>query len=235
MYNSDIPQREELPSTPRLIKSTIAAVLIAATILVTVVMPAEYALDPTGVGKILGLTEMGEIKAQLEQEAEADQIAENQQASPAEESITDKEPSANKELSTSTVPTENTEPSEQTVIEEATAELDNRAEQEALWKDELIFVLTPGQGREYKLIMDKGMVAHFSWASEGGPINYDKHGNGNGQSISYKKGRSVDAEEGQLIAAFSGRHGWFFRNRNKHDVSVTLKLGGQYSELKRVY
>ena len=45
MYNSDTPNREDLPSTARLIKSTIAAVLIAATILVTVVMPAEYALE----------------------------------------------------------------------------------------------------------------------------------------------------------------------------------------------
>ena len=34
-------------------------------LLVTMVLPAEYGIDPTGVGRVLGLTEMGEIKQQL--------------------------------------------------------------------------------------------------------------------------------------------------------------------------
>ena len=38
--------------------------------LVTCVMPAEYAIDPTGMGKVLGLTKMGEIKQSLAEESE---------------------------------------------------------------------------------------------------------------------------------------------------------------------
>jgi hypothetical protein len=72
MYNSEIPTRAELPTTAQLIKSTIIAIITTAILLVTVVLPAEYAIDPTGVGKILQLTEMGEIKTQLAEEAEAD-------------------------------------------------------------------------------------------------------------------------------------------------------------------
>ena len=59
MYNTDRPNREELPSTAKLIRSTIIAAIVALVLLVTVVMPAEYALDPTGAGRVLGLTEMG--------------------------------------------------------------------------------------------------------------------------------------------------------------------------------
>ena len=75
MYNTDIPNREELPSTAKLIRSTIIAAIVALVLLVTVVMPAEYALDPTGAGRLLGLTEMGEIKEQLAEEAAADEAA----------------------------------------------------------------------------------------------------------------------------------------------------------------
>ena len=44
------------PSTPQLLKATAGAVLGAGLILVTTVLPAEYGLDPTGIGKALGLT-----------------------------------------------------------------------------------------------------------------------------------------------------------------------------------
>ena len=72
MYNTDLPSRAELPSTARLLRSTAIAACIAAALLVTVVLPAEYNIDPTGIGRVLGLTEMGEIKTQLAREAEAD-------------------------------------------------------------------------------------------------------------------------------------------------------------------
>lgn len=47
MYNNDIPTRAELPSSAQLIKSTILAIAAAIVILVTVILPAEYAIDPT--------------------------------------------------------------------------------------------------------------------------------------------------------------------------------------------
>ena len=74
MYNTDIPTRAELPTSRQLLRSTVIAVVAAAAILVTIVLPAEYAIDPTGIGRALGLTEMGEIKSQLAKEAEADAL-----------------------------------------------------------------------------------------------------------------------------------------------------------------
>jgi hypothetical protein len=75
MYNSNMPSNEDLPSTGKLIKSTILAAIAAGVLLVTVVMPSEYGIDPTGMGQMLGLTEMGEIKTELAEEAAADAIA----------------------------------------------------------------------------------------------------------------------------------------------------------------
>ncbi|MGZ0708788.1 transmembrane anchor protein [Coraliomargarita sp. W4R53] len=72
MYNSNIPTEREIPSTAKLIKSTIIAAVVALALLVTVVMPAEYGIDPTGIGKAIGLKRMGEIKVSLAKEAAAD-------------------------------------------------------------------------------------------------------------------------------------------------------------------
>ena len=70
MHNANIPDHAELPSTSKLIKSTIIAIIAAAVILVTLVLPAEYGIDPTGLGKLTGLQRMGEIKVALAEEAE---------------------------------------------------------------------------------------------------------------------------------------------------------------------
>ncbi len=72
MYNAQLPSRAELPSSGQLLRSTIIAIISAVVILVAIVLPSEYGLDPTGIGKKLGLTQMGEIKLQLAAEAEAD-------------------------------------------------------------------------------------------------------------------------------------------------------------------
>ena len=54
------------PSVASLVRSTAVAAAVAAVLAVTCVLPAEYAIDPTGVGHILGLTQMGEIKRDAE-------------------------------------------------------------------------------------------------------------------------------------------------------------------------
>ena len=75
MYNTDLPRRAELPSSASLLRSTALAILGAAAILVTIVLPADYGIDPTGAGRMLGLTDMGETKVRLAAEAEADRVA----------------------------------------------------------------------------------------------------------------------------------------------------------------
>ena len=74
MYNAPQPKLEDLPTNKQLRRMSIIAGIGAVAIGVMVYLPAEYGIDPTGVGTVLGLTEMGEIKQQLEAEAEADRL-----------------------------------------------------------------------------------------------------------------------------------------------------------------
>ncbi|WP_461518159.1 hypothetical protein [Porticoccus sp.] len=47
---------EHSVSLTTLIKATLAAIVLAVIALVTVILPAEYNIDPTGVGRTLGLS-----------------------------------------------------------------------------------------------------------------------------------------------------------------------------------
>jgi len=212
MYNTDLPTRAELPSSLQLLRSTIIAIMAAAVILVTIVLPAEYAIDPTGIGRILGLAEMGEIKQQLAKEAEEDRRR-DEQAAPAGQ------PERRSSLGDAIG---------RALIRSAAAQTtpDSRSE-------EITLVLKPGQGAEVKLQMQQGAKANYRWVSTG-EVNFDLHADGSGKETSYKKGRSVAKDEGVVTAAFDGMHGWFWRNRTKLDVTVTLRASGEFSTMKRV-
>ena len=100
-------------------------------------------------------------------------------------------------------------------------------------KDEISVTLQPGEGAEVKLAMSKGAKANFTWTATD-KVNFDLHGDGGGESTSYEKGRGVAEDDGVLEAAFDGNHGWFWRNRTSVPVTVTLKTGGAYTDIKRV-
>jgi hypothetical protein len=51
-----------LPSLASLHRASIGAVLGVIVLAVTVVLPAERGVDPTGIGGLLGLTQIGEMK-----------------------------------------------------------------------------------------------------------------------------------------------------------------------------
>lgn len=56
------PTPGELPTRKQLNRATLIAAGIASSLLLTTVLPAEYGYDPTGIGRLLGLTPMGEMK-----------------------------------------------------------------------------------------------------------------------------------------------------------------------------
>jgi hypothetical protein len=212
MYNTDMPTRAELPTSAQLIRSTIIAFITAAVLLVTVVMPSDYGIDPTGIGRALNLTEMGEIKKDLAAEAAADDAAQAA-AVPAVQSATAAAP----------------------VVSAAPAPAPSpvAAAAAVVWRDETPVTLEPGAGIEIKLTMKEGDKALFDWAVQGGVVNFDTHGESFPRSISYEKGRGVASKQGELVAAFSGKHGWFFRNRGDAPVTVLLMTAGAYSEIDR--
>ncbi|WP_352309238.1 transmembrane anchor protein [Psychrobacter sp. W2-37-MNA-CIBAN-0211] len=205
MYNSDTPLQAELPTSKQLVKSTILAGIAAVVLLFTVVLPAEYGIDPTGIGSVLQLTEMGQVKQQLADEAAADAAGLLVAETPNIDNVTEQAVSAT---------------------------LSDTAIASGEWRDETPFTLTPGEGLEIKMKMASGGKAEYSWVVTGGEVNFDTHGDALGKAISYEKGREVAADEGVLEAAFTGNHGWFWRNRGDSDVEVILRTRGDYSSIK---
>ncbi|MHB1403381.1 MAG: transmembrane anchor protein [Thiobacillus sp.] len=222
MYNSDTPPRAELPSSKQLLRSTILAGIAALALLIAVVLPAEYGIDPTGAGRVLRLTEMGDIKQQLAAEAAADAAA----AAPATL------PPATGAAGMATA-----NAAELPVMAAAAAAPKGPTQAAApkiAWRDEIPLTLAPGEGTEIKLKMAEGAKAQYAWVVEGGAVNFDTHGDAPGKSISYEKGRGVSSDAGVLEAAFTGNHGWYWRNRGQSNVKVILRTRGDYTEIKKM-
>lgn len=187
----------DLPSVSRLIKSTIAALILAAIVLVTAVLPGEYGIDPTGIGNILGLTKMGQIKMSLAKEA----ALEEQNAVVAGVENKQKEPE---------------------IIKPTTYK-----------SDSITVSLKPDEGREVKVTMLKGAKVKYRWVTSNDRANFDVHGDSKKLNIkyfNYSKGSS-ETDEGLLEAEFDGSHGWFWRNRSGKNMTITLEVEGEFSEM----
>ena len=205
MYNANPPADRELPSTGKLIKSTVLAAIGAMVLLVTIVMPAEYGIDPTGIGKLTGLQQMGEIRVSLEEEAAQEEVA--------------------KQTASTTVVT----PAELTTQQ-------TTSDTPALRSDTTTLTLVPNKGAEIKVTLKKGQRVNYEWTSTG-KVNFDNHGDSKALNINYHgygKGIAQSTDKGSIEAAFDGKHGWFWRNRTKEPVTITLATKGEYSSIQRV-
>ena len=209
MNNNNKPSNSDLPSAAKLIKSTFIAIALAALILVTAVLPAEYGIDPTGVGNALGLTKMGEIKVSLAQEAAAEMV-------------------------TATAKVMKTETQE--VAKPVAKASENTVEtqiQKSVKSDSITLSLKPDQGREVKVKMVKGGKVSYQWKTSNGRANFDVHGDSKKHRINYfnySKGSTV-SDAGVLEAEFDGNHGWFWRNRTGETMTITLEVEGEFTEM----
>ncbi|MDG2267274.1 MAG: transmembrane anchor protein [Candidatus Marinimicrobia bacterium] len=197
MFNVQQPTEKDLPTSSQLLKSTIIAILVTFILLLIVIFPAEYGTDPTGVGNLLGLKEMGDIKMSLLDEA---------QNEPADEI---------------NVPSSNIDHKDKTVVN----------------NDVVEHTLEPGQAIEIKLEMKRESLVQYEWKTSKGGLNYNLHGDGykgTDNFMSYKKGRMVSSDNGDLKAAFDGYHGWFWRNREDYPVTVRLETSGDYIRIKQM-
>jgi hypothetical protein len=209
------------PSASSLLRSTALALAVAAVLLVTCVLPAEYGKDPTGIGRMLGLTQMGEVKMALAEEAAANAAAEAQADSviAAAEAVTPAATSVNAGESSS-----------------GAAALTPEVAPERERVDTSLLTLQPGKGGEIKLVMTSGSRARYHWSVAGGVVNYDMHGDSTNAPknwfVSYRKGQRVAVDSGELVAGFRGNHGWFWRNRGTSGVLVRLITSGAYARIE---
>jgi hypothetical protein len=203
MTDPNVPPFPEVPSSRRLLRSTLIALGVAIVLLATVVLPAEYGIDPTGIGRVLGLTQMGEIKVGLAREAAADAAA-DAAAAAAEDSAS----------VVATTPAASGPNEHETKITLAPGE-----------GKEVKLVMRRGARATYSWSTDSGVV---NYLTHGDTANAPA-----GQYHTYGRGTSARSDEGTIEAVFDGSHGWFWRNRSSAAVLLTLRTRGDYQELKQ--
>ena len=189
-----------LPSVRLLSWLSLCALLLAAFIAVAVVLPAETDRDPTGLGRVFGLAEMGRIKVALANEAAADA-----KAGDARPNVGERRPM--------TVPG-------------------------SRWRDSMSITLQPSEGIEVKMSMRTAEKARYAWTTDGGEVYFNMHGeppNAPKDYAAHRYGKGTSAaESGELVAAFDGVHGWFWRNRTDLPITITLQTAGEYLVLKEL-
>ncbi len=189
--------REGLPSTKSLIKATGVAALIGLLVLIIAILPAEYGIDPTGLGQKMGLTMLSQAEAAEPVSPEAGSSPDNL-------------------LALAAGPVWKT--------------------QSMLSSDTTTVTLKPDEGLEVKATMNAGDRMVFNWASEGGPVNFDMHGerfNDGDNFTSYWQGRNEPAANGAFEAPFDGTHGWYWRNRGDETVTIVLQTSGFYDGISK--
>lgn len=207
MSNPVSPFEVNPPTCAQLVRSVLAAVIGAVLILVVFVLPAEFRIDPTGIGKAMGLTQMHAPTRTIQ----------------IKDVIGGNESYRNVKIPDSRAPVPLPNPA---VVQIKTS---------APKKETKTIRLAPGQETEIKAILDAAQVIEYSWKAEGGQLYTDFHGhepNAGEAFVRYEEQQSGTAGHGSLVAPFSGEHGWFWLNISEQPVTITLELTGYYREVK---
>ena len=185
------------------IRATLYSLAIAAVLLVTTILPAEYGVDLSGMGRVLGLTAMGEKKM-----AAARSVGEANAATlPAP--VTAKAAPPDQYSTISSLPLRNDD------IELKLAPKGEIEYKALLAEGEFMLFTWDAGGAELKF--------DFHGEPAAGPA---------GAFLSFHKG-TASKSGGSLKAPFTGTHGWYWKNTSDRDVVIKLRASGFYSAIKR--
>ncbi|MEJ7670541.1 MAG: hypothetical protein WKH97_17810 [Casimicrobiaceae bacterium] len=199
MITRDTPP---VPTARQLGKATSIAVLAASVILLTAVLPAEYGFDPTGAGKLLGLTAMSS-SGKKEQDAVLAAAAAANQSQAANTGEVDV---------TATL---------------TQSELPLRLEEMSLvlppGKGAEIKASMEKGGRFIYSWVSEGGKVEFDMHGE------PRNAKGN-EFTSFSKALQ-SSDQGAFTAPFAGTHGWYWENCGKVPVTIRVKVSGFYEKL----
>lgn len=200
------PAIDELPSTAQLNRATLIAAGVAAVLLATTVLPAEYGVDPTGWGRVMGLTPMGEMKRDAAKAAGTEiPTAETATADNGDLTL-DEEPASTAPAAGGSVGRV------QLTLAPGQGE-EVKATMNA--GDEFTYDWSTG-----------GPVIRFELHGEPIPAKGDEF-------TSFEKGSSAGAK-GKFRAPFNGTHGWYWRNNTDAPVTVTVIATGTFQKFAKV-
>ena len=204
MTNST-PEVVATASMRELALGTLIAAAIAAVILAIAVLPAEYGIDPTGIGKALGLTALHNTSGTEAKNSE-NAIVAAPVATPA---------------TTPTVGAPATITSKQVTPYRADTQKITLQPGEGL---EYKTRLQKGAALIYSWKTQQGEKIHHEFHGEPQNAKPDVY-------ESYLNEAHVSESSGSLIAPFAGTHGWYWENKNSTPVTLTLNASGFYAEL----
>lgn len=210
MSNPVSPYQANPPSGGRLLISVTIAVVIAAWVLLLAVLPAEYGIDPTGIGSRLGLTQMsGKAGKAI---VLTNNLAGNENIDKAK--IAD----AGKPL-----------PLPNPAVHQAHAEAP---------KSETVTITLPAYGEtEVKTALQVNQMVLYSWHTDKGKVYVDYHGHSPDWEdkqafVRYQEAKDgIAGASGSLVAPFAGEHGWYWVNLEDHPVVITLNVSGYYDKV----
>jgi len=200
------PFEVQPPSGKRLLTGIAIAIVAATVILLIAVLPAEFGIDPTRLGRALGLTAINGPNRVLEVK---DVVGGNENYRKVE--IPDPgQP----------IPLPNP-----AVVQIKAEEAKSRT---------MKVTLQPDQETEIKAILESAQVVLYSWNADG-EVYTDFHGHepNSGQAfVRYEEQQSGHEGHGSLVAPFSGEHGWFWLNISDKPVTITHNVSGFFSDMK---
>ncbi|MGS1119867.1 hypothetical protein [Rhodanobacter sp. UC4436_H3] len=215
---STIPSHP-LPTTRRLLKATAVAIVVAGALLVTTVLPAEYGIDPTGMGKRLGLNVLAETAEAAEPAVPAATGMPTPSNSHADD--TGEAAKAAAAFGVNAGQTFDTQAIDQSGV--------------PIRHDTLTVELLPGKGTEVKALLKSGDGAVFHWTATG-EVAVDMHGERSGVKnawTSYWVEQAQREGAGTFVAPFDGSHGWYWENRGTAPVTVRIEVTGFQEKLYR--
>jgi hypothetical protein len=202
------PDRQT-PSGQRIGLSVVIALAVAAIVLVLAVLPAEYGIDPTGLGRVMGFTELN---------APASRTIEVRDVIGGNERVREVEiPAFNEPVP---LPNPAVHQAEDRPIETRTITL----------------TLEPDQETEIKTVLRASKVIVYTWKTDGGLVYSDLHGHdpaaGQEFFVRYREDQEGATEAtGSLVAPFDGEHGWYWLNIHDGPVTITLTVTGFFDDI----
>jgi hypothetical protein len=199
----------QAPSGKRIVLSVGLALVVAAIVLVVAVLPAEYGIDPTGIGRALGLDE---LKAPASRTIEVrDVIGGNERVREVEiPAFNEPVPLPNPAV--------------------------HQAEDRPIQTRTLTITLQRDQQTEVKAVLRASKVLVYHWQTDGGLVYCDLHGHdpaaGQDFFVRYREDQEGATEAtGSLVAPFDGEHGWYWLNIHDGPVTITLTVTGFFDDI----
>ena len=222
----DEAQVKSMKQRERIALATAAAMCVAGVLLVTVVLPAEYGVDPTGAGAALGLTRMASAgEAAVAGEAAAAAAAVATAATPEIAIGTGGRPTLGYGQAVPAARAADGTP----VLEWNRAGADHQQPQEYR-RHTRTFALEPGEGMEFKYRLEKNGGFVYTWTSNG-KVQVDFHGEPDGQPKGFAEfydQAERDGATGTFVAPAPGIHGWYWKNLTSAPITITLNSSGYF-------